>query len=49
MGFEGGERPILSKHSKPKWQRAKALGAETKVLLVLVLMKEPFFVKGWLN
>ena len=30
MGFEGGERPSLSKHSKPKWQRAKALGAETK-------------------
>ena len=27
----------------------KPLSLKQRVLLVLVLMKEPFFVKGWLN
>ena len=35
--------PASQKHSKPKWQRAKALGADNRVFKVLVLN---YFVQG---
>ena len=40
--------PASHKHSKPKWQRAKALGAGTKGFYSfgLNLCIQPFFVQG---
>ena len=35
--------PASHKHSKPKWQRAKALGADNRVFMVLVLIYDCLF------
>ena len=42
-GLRAVRGPASHKHSNPKWQRAKALGTDNRVLLVLVLIYDCLF------